>query len=318
MGPHTMGYDCTLHLVDEDAIRTQFIPRLLGTVTEAPPPSFWQRLWRRMGPEPATTIIAPPLMALDRYCRDADRRFRRARLSLTKRDPGTAAQYVCELAILYASAEMPFTCSRNLALSLWHWCQPSVMFLRIYYPADGSWASLSREMFAFREDDDRFSHVFWSEPTDLVIAQRQWACHAVPARAVLDLERSAPAASAVAAGTAAKPRPHDGYVMTTEAASAYHDRVAALSPCYLADVEARMDALLQKNTSPRPPRPFRLGLAIGADGALTDASVIGTQPDALAAKIRGNQAAGFGVVLSAGDWRDPDRDGDRVRGAPAA
>jgi hypothetical protein len=46
-----------------------------------------------------------------------------------------------------------------------------------------------------------------------------------------------------------------------------------------------MDALLQKNTSPRPPRPFRLGLAIGADGALTDASVIGTQPDALAAKF---------------------------------
>jgi hypothetical protein len=636
-----MGQYCTLHLVDEEAIRTQFVPRLLGTDRAAPPtPSWWQR-WRRDRSEPL------PASAFDRLLPDADRRFRRARLSLTKRDPQVAAQYVCELAILYASAELPFGLSHNVSLSLWHRCQPpgapdlphdltsspellfadlvavhphlaghfsyggfdgdgwpgefvpaarvpvvlawlegvlaqidpgerrayseivrtleiardrgcayweatqlevarppealprrplaarvegvrmhvlegpggsldyfgplgthlvisdstsrrmfcfdanhwppremgsvtgyyrdpalsstgdwllmkrtadskhvaiglnrgrfddrawqplalkgppltdfprtgflamraavicrsprdlryrllvqdgdrlapgpwlpapgpcgrpmagdhyprtgfavlatgeplimwdgdlysadehaltkrfalaapavyespdmiatptgGLFFLshcrlfevradgtivahapdvdnimrivrgpegtilvkqapnpeddiaKIYCPADGTWGSLSRELFAFPEQYEVATSVFWSRRTDLVIAQMQRICHAVPARTVLDLERSAPAG---------RRRRHEGYAITIKAATGHHDRVAALSQCYLDDVEARIEALLHRKTSPRPPRPFIVGLAIASDGAVVDVKVLGTNSDPLAA-----------------------------------
>ena len=121
-----MAYHFTLHLVDEAAIRTQFIPRLFGIDRAAPPapaaPS-WRRWWRRDREEPAPA--AGRASAFDRLLRDADRRFLRARLSLTKRDPETAGRYVRELAILYSSADMPFNVSRNVALSLWHLCKPA-------------------------------------------------------------------------------------------------------------------------------------------------------------------------------------------------
>jgi hypothetical protein len=642
-----MGYDCTLHLVDEEAIRSDFIPRLLGTAERAAPaaPSWWQRLGG-VRDEP------PPESAFDRLLPDADRRFHRARLSLTKRDPEQAARYVSELAILYASAEMPFGISRNVALSLWHWCQPpgapdlphdltsspellfadlvavhpglagrfprgfdgngspgefvaaarvpmvlawlqdvlaqidpgerrayaemvrtlevardrgcayweatelevartpeplparpmaaravgvrkhmlkapgaphyfgpvgghlvlsdltlrhtvcydanhwppreigsvagycpdpalspagdwlvakhlpdtkhlaiglmrgrfddrawqplaiegapvtwtprvgflggraavicyiphdpplrllveegdrlvpgpalpspgpcgrprpgthhpragfavlasgeplimwdgdfyrvdehaltkrfapaapfpsdnpdtvatpegglfflsfcrlfevrpdgttvahardldSIMQIapgpegtlllregnnpeddigKIYYPANGTWASLTREVFAFRDDVEYFTSVFWSRRADLVVVQSKVFCHAVPARAVLDLERSA---------RAERPRRQPGYVIAISAAPGCHDRVAALSPCYLHEVEQRIEILLRsdlsmRTASPRPTRPFSLGLTIAADGAVADVTVLGSQPDSLAAKF---------------------------------
>ena len=103
-----MGYDCTLHLVDEELLRTQFIPRLLR---DAPPASLWDRLLHRRRRFPPTTF--------DRRRQDAPHLWKRARRALRMTSPESAARCVAELALLFNSCELPFEPSRNVALSLW-------------------------------------------------------------------------------------------------------------------------------------------------------------------------------------------------------
>lgn len=147
---------------------------------------------------------------------------------------------------------------------------------KIYYPADGSWASLTRELFGFADNVEYFTSVFWSQRTDLVVAQSNVMFHAVPTRAVLELERTAPGG---------RRRPAVGYVIAIVPAAGHHDRVAALSPCYVGEVEARLEMLLLQNNNPRPSRPFMLGLAIAANGAVADVKVLDTDADSLAVKF---------------------------------
>jgi hypothetical protein len=104
----SMGFDCTLHLVDEELIRKELVPRLLS---DGPPPSLRDRLFRRSPRFPPTV--------LDRRRRDAPRLWKRARRALRMTSPETAARCIAELALLFNSCELPFEPSRNVALSLW-------------------------------------------------------------------------------------------------------------------------------------------------------------------------------------------------------
>lgn len=153
---------------------------------------------------------------------------------------------------------------------------PEADVAKIYDPAAGAWASLTRELFAFPDSCERFESVFWSRRTDLVIAQHLLTCHAVETRAVLALERTP---------SAARPRMHEGFEITIKAATGHHDRVAALSPCYWAEVEMRLEALLHRNARPLPSRPFIVSLTIAPDGAAADVAVLGYQPEEIAGKL---------------------------------
>ncbi|WP_280407527.1 hypothetical protein [Nocardia brasiliensis] len=87
-----MGYDCTLHLVDEDAIREQFVPRLLGSAT---------------GPT-----------ALDRVHPDAEDLWRQVRELLHGTDGRAAAAAVSAAAVMFSASMLPYRYERGLALSL--------------------------------------------------------------------------------------------------------------------------------------------------------------------------------------------------------
>ncbi|WP_280455313.1 hypothetical protein [Nocardia brasiliensis] len=87
-----MGYDCTLHLVDEDAIREQFVPRLLGSAT---------------GPT-----------ALDRVHPDAEDLWRQVRELLHGTDGRAAAAAVSVAAVMFSASMLPYRYERGLALSL--------------------------------------------------------------------------------------------------------------------------------------------------------------------------------------------------------
>jgi hypothetical protein len=88
-----MGYDCTLHLVDERAIREEFVPRLLGLTTKE--------------------------TALDRVLKDAPKLWEIVRRSLKEKDPQTAASFVCQLAVKFSACSLPHQYERGLALCLW-------------------------------------------------------------------------------------------------------------------------------------------------------------------------------------------------------
>ncbi|QEH38275.1 hypothetical protein OJF2_68730 [Aquisphaera giovannonii] len=88
-----MGYDCTLHLVDEAAIRDEFVPRLLG------------RSRKRT--------------ALDRVMPDAAELWAKAREALAGDDPREAASLVCQLAVMFSACSLPHQYERGFALSLW-------------------------------------------------------------------------------------------------------------------------------------------------------------------------------------------------------
>jgi hypothetical protein len=103
-----MGFDCTLHLVDEELMRREFIPRLLR---DGPPPTLRDRLFHRSPRFEPTTF--------DRKRGDAQRLWKRARRALRMTSPETAARCIAELALLFNSCELPFEPSRNVALSLW-------------------------------------------------------------------------------------------------------------------------------------------------------------------------------------------------------
>lgn len=91
-----MGFDCSLHLVDEHAIRAELVPRLLAADD--------------------TGVVPTPF---DRRRPDAARRIARARKQLRGRDGELAARRLSELTILYASCALPFESVRGIALSLW-------------------------------------------------------------------------------------------------------------------------------------------------------------------------------------------------------
>ncbi|MET8777166.1 hypothetical protein ABZV58_19355 [Nocardia sp. NPDC004654] len=87
-----MGYDCTLHLVDEDAIREQFVPRLLGSSTEP--------------------------TALDRVHPKAADVWRQVRELLLGTDGHAAAEAVSVAAVMFSASMLPYRYERGLALSL--------------------------------------------------------------------------------------------------------------------------------------------------------------------------------------------------------
>ncbi len=92
-----MGYDCTLHVVDERMIRDRFVPALLGRAGDRPP-----------------FDDAPDSAEL--YAKV------RAALVATGRgeeSPETAANFVCQLAIAHCAAELPHHYERGFCLSLW-------------------------------------------------------------------------------------------------------------------------------------------------------------------------------------------------------
>lgn len=87
-----MGYDCTLHLVDEGAIREQFVPRLLE---------------RSTGPT-----------ALDRVHPGAEDLWRQVRELLLGEDGRAAAEAVSVAAVMFSASMLPYRYERGLALSL--------------------------------------------------------------------------------------------------------------------------------------------------------------------------------------------------------
>src|SRR5262245_5015851 len=92
-----MGYDCTLHVVDEGMIRERFVPRLLGHSSDRSPfdedPDAAE-LWTKV--------------------RDALTRLQRGAES-----PAVVARFICQLAIAYCAAELPYHHERGFCLSLW-------------------------------------------------------------------------------------------------------------------------------------------------------------------------------------------------------
>lgn len=92
-----MGYDCTLHVVDEKMIREQFVPRLLGR---------------------------PSVRSPFDETRDAAELWTNVRAALTQMErgeeaPETVASFICQFAIAYCAAELPYHYERGFCLSLW-------------------------------------------------------------------------------------------------------------------------------------------------------------------------------------------------------
>ncbi|WP_232662759.1 hypothetical protein [Pseudonocardia sp. TRM90224] len=87
-----MGYDCTLHLVDEKAIRETFVPRLLGTSDDE--------------------------TALDRVHPGAAEVWAQTRSLLRTGDPHEAAGAISVAAVMFSASMLPYRYERGLALSL--------------------------------------------------------------------------------------------------------------------------------------------------------------------------------------------------------
>jgi hypothetical protein len=88
-----MGYDCTLHLIDEQAIREEFVPRLLKRSRKK--------------------------TALDRVFTNAAGAWTHVRKLLEKGDPADAATQLCSLAISFSACSLPHHYERGFAISLW-------------------------------------------------------------------------------------------------------------------------------------------------------------------------------------------------------
>jgi len=97
-----MGYDCTLHVIDEQAIRERFIPKLLGKSFEA--------------------------TDLDRVIPEAQSLWEQAWAALKGNDPETpegelapeeTAALICQLAVMFSACSLPHHYERGLAFSLW-------------------------------------------------------------------------------------------------------------------------------------------------------------------------------------------------------
>lgn len=97
-----MGYDCTLHLIDENAIRDQFVPRLLG---------------RSHSPT-----------ALDRMVKKAAELWAQVNTALQDDDPENAAAMLCQLAVMFSACSLPHRYERGLALCLLANQEPDIAF----------------------------------------------------------------------------------------------------------------------------------------------------------------------------------------------
>lgn len=87
-----MGFDCTLHVVDESDIRSTFVDLLLSD-------------------KPLNTP------AIDRGISDDD--WEVVKKSLTEAPPEEAASNVCQAALIFASKKHPYHYERGFAISLW-------------------------------------------------------------------------------------------------------------------------------------------------------------------------------------------------------
>lgn len=96
-----MGYDCTFHLIDEQAIRNEFVPKLLGRNQQQ--------------------------TALDEVHENAGDLWATVRTALEKgvnsegeeMDDEGVASLVCQLACIYSACSLPHHYERGLAFSLW-------------------------------------------------------------------------------------------------------------------------------------------------------------------------------------------------------
>jgi hypothetical protein len=96
-----MGYDCTFHLVDERAIRDEFVPKLLGRSTAQTPLDEVH--------EDAADLWATARTALQEGVDDEGEEI----------DDEGVASLVCQLACIYSACSLPYHYERGLAFSLW-------------------------------------------------------------------------------------------------------------------------------------------------------------------------------------------------------
>ncbi|HET6249060.1 MAG TPA: hypothetical protein VFE47_15285 [Tepidisphaeraceae bacterium] len=82
-----------MHLIDEKAIREEFIPRLLGRSQEP--------------------------TALDRVVENAAELWEQVRTALEGDDLEGAAALLCQLAVVFSACSLPHQYERGLALCLW-------------------------------------------------------------------------------------------------------------------------------------------------------------------------------------------------------
>ena len=92
-----MGYDCTLHVIDEDVVRGRFVPHLLGDTAKE------SRFDLREDSQELWQVCQDSLVGLESG-------------EVSPRDCATT---ICQLAIVHASAELPYHYERGFCLSLW-------------------------------------------------------------------------------------------------------------------------------------------------------------------------------------------------------
>lgn len=88
-----MGYDCTFHLIDEQAIREGFVPKLLGRTDQE--------------------------TAFDRIVENADQLWSEVRQGIEGEDSERACNMITQLAVMFSSCSLPYHYERGFALSLW-------------------------------------------------------------------------------------------------------------------------------------------------------------------------------------------------------
>jgi hypothetical protein len=124
-----MGYDCTLHVIDEALIREHFVPRLLGQSEE-----------RRVFDERE----------------DADTLWARVREALARegeygKSAASTASLISQLAVAYCASELPNHYERGLCLSLWP-DQPDGLHGKVPKKLVGDPAALFEAVIAARPD----------------------------------------------------------------------------------------------------------------------------------------------------------------------
>jgi hypothetical protein len=102
-----MGFDCTLHLIDEAAIRTEFVPKLLGRSHKKTPLDRVREGAAGLWEQARAALRGEPYVYGDEDDEPA------------VLGPEEAAQLVCQLAIMFAACSLPHHYERNLALSYW-------------------------------------------------------------------------------------------------------------------------------------------------------------------------------------------------------